>query len=245
MKTYAIGDMHGRFDLLCKAIDMIEADSPEGGHLVCMGDFVDRGPNSRGIIDLFMAGPTSDKWKWIVLQGNHEAMMLEALSNPEPGLLKWWFGNGGTATLASYGYRNGDKILPLKVPKEHLDWLANLPVWHEDENRIYVHAAVPHDQSVETVKKEVLQWSLHEGDMEGAPGIPDVPHMSGKHIVHGHHQDMMHPLIKDHRTNMDSFAWYSGRLAIGVFDDTQQKPIKIMDAIARPDPRFSNYSWSK
>lgn len=237
-KTYAIADMHGRFDLFCKALDIIEQDAgEEGGTLVCMGDFIDRGPNARGIIDLFMAGPRKPNWNWVVLQGNHEAMMLEVLAKLEPGLLKWWFGNGGGRTLASYGYRDGDKITPLKVPQEHLDWLAALPVTYEDDHRIFVHAGVPHDKQVSETKREILQWVLHEGDMEGVPGIPDAPHISGKHIVHGHHQDMFHPLKLPHRTNLDSFAWYSGRLAIGVFDNTQPGPVKIMDAIGRPAPR--------
>lgn len=234
--TYAIADLHGRFDLLCRALDLIEADAgPEGGTLVCMGDFVDRGPASRPIIDLFMAGPTLPNWRWIILQGNHEAMMVEVLADPEPGNLRWWIGNGGGQTLISYGYKGGDKLTrPLKVPQDHLDWLANLPVTHEDDRRIFVHAGVPHDKPLAEVSKEVLQWALHEGDMEGVAGIPDAPHMSGKHIVHGHHQNAMHPLKIPHRTNLDSFAWHSGRLAIGVFNDSQHGPVKIMDAIGRP-----------
>lgn len=233
--TYAIGDVHGRFDLLCRAIDLIEADAGEaGGTFICLGDFVDRGPQARNIIDLLMAGPQRPNWRWVILQGNHEAMMLECLSNP--GILRWWIGNGGGQTLKSYGYIEGDKLEPLKIPAEHLEWLATLPLTHEDERRIFVHAGVPFDQALADAKPETLQWMLYPSDehYEDAEIHPDERHVSGKHIVHGHHQSASHPLLKPHRTNLDSFAWATGRLAIGVFNGEQAGPVKILDAIGRP-----------
>lgn len=231
--TYAIADLHGRFDLLCQAIDLIEKDAGEvGGKLVVLGDFVDRGPQSRSIIDLLMAGPQRPNWEWIVLQGNHEAMMLECLDNP--GILRWWVGNGGGQTLESYGYRHGDSLFPLKIPADHLAWLKARPLTHEDQHRIFVHAGVPFDQPLAVAKAETLQWMLYPGDVEhgDAEIHPDMGHCSGKHIVHGHHQSETHPLLKPHRTNLDSFAWHSGRLAIGVFDETQPQPVRIMESLA-------------
>lgn len=235
--TYAIADLHGRFDLLCRAIDLIEADAGQaGGKFIVLGDFVDRGPQSRAIIELLMAGSPLANWEWIVLQGNHEAMMLQVLAMPTPELMRWWIGNGGGSTLRSYGYEEGDKLLPIKVPDDHLAWLAALPITHEDTQRIYVHAGVPFDQAVADTSPETLQWMLYPGDIEGASFHihPDNGHVSGKHIVHGHHQSALHPLLKPHRTNLDSFAWNTGRLAIGVFDDMQAAPVRIMDALGRP-----------
>lgn len=237
--TYAIADLHGRFDLLCRAIDLIESDAgPDGGTFIVLGDFVDRGPQSRSIIDLLMAGPSLPNWRWIVLQGNHEAMMLECLANP--GILRWWIGNGGGETLKSYGYQHGDPITPLKIPIKHLEWLAELPLIHQDAHRIFVHAGVPFDQALTEAKPETLQWMLYPGDVEhgDAEIHPDEGHCSGKHIVHGHHQSASHPLLKPHRTNLDSFAWHTNRAAIGVFDNDQPGgPIRILDAIPLPQPR--------
>jgi len=147
--------------------------------------------------------------------------MLECLTNP--GILNWWLGNGGNATLKSYGYRHGDTLLPLKIPTNHLEWMAELPVYHQDPHRIYVHAGVPFDQPVEATKADTLQWMLYSGeddryaDAEYHSG--EGGHISGKHIVHGHHQSAHNPQPRVGRTNLDSFAWYTGRLAIGVFDD--------------------------
>lgn len=236
MKTYAIADLHGRFDLLCKAISLVEQDAcEEGGTLIVLGDFVDRGPQSRSIIDLLMRGPDLPNWRWIVLQGNHEDIMLQAIEQPAR-CLQWWVQNGGGETLRSYGYQQGDTLVPLKVPNEHLKWLRALPVTHEDALRIFVHAGVPSHQPLSEAKRETLQWMLYPGDVEhdDAEFHADEAHVSGKHIVHGHHQSATHPLLKRHRTNLDSFAWATGRLAIGVFDDDYPAPIKIMDAIGRP-----------
>jgi serine/threonine protein phosphatase 1 len=230
MLTFAIADMHGRFDLFEKAIELIEKHSPEGGRLIVLGDFVDRGFQSCQIIQRLIQGPSSDKWEWIVLQGNHEDIMLQAARNSHA--LVWWLNNGGGSTLQSYGYKDGEKLTyPLRLDEDHLAWLTHLPTYFEDDKRIFVHAGVPFTEKVEDVKKQTLQWMLYEGDIKGlvADTYEDKPHVSGKHLVHGHHQSDKHPLLKPHRTNLDSFAWYTGRLAIGVFDDTQAEPIETLE----------------
>ena len=236
-RTYVIADLHGRFDLLCKAVDMIEADAgEEGGRLIILGDFVDRGPQSRNIIDLLIAGPQRPNWEWTIIQGNHEAMMLECLSNTN--ILSWWIKNGGGETLRSYGYQQGDNLFPLKIPAEHLEWLASLPIVMEDQHRIYVHAGVPFDQQVADAKPETMQWMLYAGyDPMGSTAeiMPDEQHVSGKHIVHGHEQSASHPLRKRHRTNLDSFAWATGHCAIGVWDDDYPGgPMRILNVVGKP-----------
>lgn len=230
MKIYCVGDLHGRFDLLEKAIKLIQEDSPEGGRFIVLGDFVDRGPQSKQIIQTLMVGPCNDKWEWIVLQGNHEDIMLQGFRNPH--CLDWWIGNGGGQTLISYGYKVGDDLTyPLKVDVTHIHWIDNLPIYFEDEHRIFVHAGVPHDKLVNETKRQTLQWMLNKGDIKGycSDLYDDLPNISGKHVVHGHHQSADHPLLLPHRTNLDSFAWYTGKLAIGVFDDTQAQPIKVLE----------------
>jgi len=230
VKTFAIADMHGRFDLFEKALALIESYSPEGGRLIVLGDFVDRGFQSKEIIQRLIQGPTNPKWEWITLQGNHEDIMLQTVRNHH--CLGWWLGNGGSSTLSSYGYNHGDKLTyPLKIDADHIAWLTHLPIYFEDEHRIFVHAGVPHNMNVQDVNKYTLQWMLHRGDIKSlnADLYDDKPNISGKHIVHGHHQSESHPLLKPHRTNLDSFAWYTGKLAIGVFDNTQATPIETLE----------------
>ena len=238
-KTYAIADIHGRADLLLKAAELIQKDA--GGQqctVIVLGDYIDRGPRSMSVVA--MLKQLQQDCGWFVLAGNHEAMMIEAMTTLRPDTLKWWIGNGGGQTLMSYGFRPGDTIdhVPEKMA-EHIEWLRTRPIWVGDKHRLYVHGGVPKDEHIGTVPDDALQWWLYDSYKSPEHNDPskwnDEPHISGKHIVHGHHQHHANPAKLKHRTNLDSFAWYTGRLAIGVFDDdVPGGPVKVMDALGLP-----------
>jgi serine/threonine protein phosphatase 1 len=230
-KTYAIGDAHGRFDLVCQAISLAEADAGEiGGVFVCCGDFIDRGPQGRNIIDLFMAGPSLPNWRWIILKGNHEDIMLQALAEPELKL-HWWLRNGGGSTLASYGYAHGDALKPLRVPRVHLEWLAALPLYHADAHRVFVHAGLDPSLPLDQQSEQEMMWVRS--------GRRDDYSFDGKHVVHGHEQFADGPILLSGRTDLDTFAWLTGRLAVGVFDPAKPGgPATILWATGAPDARY-------
>src|SRR5580704_5641133 len=101
-RTYAIGDVHGRLDLLTEAIEAIGShvgDAPF--RVVFLGDYVDRGPDSRGVIDLLM--DLQKRWPVVCLKGNHEELMIQAVTHPHGGRLRRWLEYGGDETLRSYG----------------------------------------------------------------------------------------------------------------------------------------------
>lgn len=216
-RTYVMADIHGRWDLLVKALTLIEIDRPKhkDSKIVVLGDFVDRGPNSKHVIEHLMIRPDI-----VTLMGNHEAMMLQTLLTPKQELVNWWVGNGGGATMRSYGHPYDSQFMPELVPSRHRTWLAQLPSYHEDEYRIYVHAGVNPNLPMDQQKEEDLHWLLYGTNYPGGSfrkGL-DTPHISGKHLVHGHEQSATHPLRLAHRTNLDAFAWATGKLAIGVFN---------------------------
>jgi serine/threonine protein phosphatase 1 len=239
-RTYAIADVHGRHDLLSKAFRVIDKHSEEQGgahRVVLLGDFVDRGPASREIVTMLMGLQAQAGDQLIVLQGNHEAMMLEVLSDPTPENLRWWARNGGGATLASYGLNLSARSRPPKVPTKDFIWLAELPLMFEDRHRIYAHAGIPQNQPVAEARRQDVQWMRYAaGALRDHPrAFPDGPHVSGKHIVHGHEQSASHPLLLPHRTNLDSWAWKTGALAIGVLDDNiAGGPVETLWAISEP-----------
>ena len=208
-RTYAVADLHGRHDLLIAAIERIEQSSHSGGTIVFTGDYVDRGPTSRQVIETLMAGPQTPGWKWVCLQGNHEEIMMAGCM----GILHWWLPNGGGATLISYGAKDGgsaSEALAL-VPKEHLEWMYDLPLYYEDDHRVFVHAGVDETLDLADTPSKVLQW--HRYDREYPHGY------RGKHVVHGHEQYEDGPVLHAGRSDFDTLAWYTGRLVIGVFDD--------------------------
>ena len=124
-RTYAIPDLHGRLDLLDRAIDAV-ARHAEGiaSTIITLGDYVDRGPQSRQVIERLMNW-RPDRSKVVNLKGNHEAMMWAVCENQAE--LDWWIKNGGGETLASYD--QGPALPDLRaIPADHRDWIVNLPL---------------------------------------------------------------------------------------------------------------------
>jgi serine/threonine protein phosphatase 1 len=198
MALFAIGDIHGRFDLLRKALAEIDARSHSPNTVVFLGDYIDRGPQSREVVEALMRGPARQGDTWICLRGNHEQMMVDALAGR--ARMEWWLENGGEETMESFG-RN--------VPGKVIAWCEGLPVCHETPKYFFVHAGIRPG------------LSLHLQDTESMLWIRDVflddERDHGKHIVHGHTPRHAAELLPN-RTNLDSGAVYWGTLSVGRFD---------------------------
>jgi serine/threonine protein phosphatase 1 len=201
--TYVIPDLHGRYDLLSEALAGITARSgSEAGVIVTIGDYVDKGPQSKQVIDRLLPG-VAEGWRLVALKGNHDAMMVEALR--DPAKMASWLEKGGDAALASYG---GD---PAAVPPAHIAWLDRLRLMHEDAHRLYVHAGVDPELPLDRQSETTLLWKRYP------KGFPDG--YGELHVVHGHDNHPDGPLLYAGRTNLDTLAWRTGRLTIGIFDD--------------------------
>lgn len=243
MHLYAIGDIHGHLGLLKAAHDLIARDMAQHGpgKVVHIGDLVDRGPDSRGVIDHLMQGQARGE-DWVVLKGNHDRMFARFLNNPldpEPGLradLGWLHPKlGGPDTLASYGVRKaGDRPIPkvhadaiAAVPQLHRDYLAALPAMHLAGDCVFVHAGlrpgVPLDQQTETD----LVWIRDAFLIE--------PASFGPLVVHGH------TAIKEathygNRVNVDSSAAYGGPLSAVVIEGRDAALLTPMGRRKLPGP---------
>jgi serine/threonine protein phosphatase 1 len=137
MRTLVVGDIHGKLDLLNRLLEKMEYRAGED-RLILIGDLVDRGEDSRGVVERAIALKREAPNNVIVLRGNHEAMMLAALAHPESEQAELWYYNGGIETLQSYMSDDGE----FDVPEQHWDFLASLPTWYEDDHAIYVHASL-------------------------------------------------------------------------------------------------------
>lgn len=222
-RTFVVPDLHGRRDLLVAGLSEIERRA-NGGRVVFLGDYVDRGPESRGVLERLMRGPGQPGWAWTCLKGNHEDMLLQVVASP--GLMDWWIGNGGDATLASYR-DTATRPLAFPLPSAHLDWLAGLPEVHADQHRVYVHAGLDESFPLDRQPSETLLWKRY--------GQAEVEGYRGKHIVHGHTPIEAGPLMLAGRTDLDTLAWYTGRLVIGDFDDEfPGGPRELIEVIGAP-----------
>jgi serine/threonine protein phosphatase 1 len=214
--TYVIPDIHGRYDLLSEALIDIAARSG-GGVIVTIGDYVDKGRQSREVIDRLLPG-VGRGWNLVALKGNHDAMMVEALR--DPAKMSAWLAKGGDAALASYG---GDLVA---VPQSHIAWLDQLRLMHADAHRLYVHAGVDPELPLDRQSEATLLWKRYPKGFSGGYGK--------LHVVHGHDNDPDGPLLFEGRTNLDTLAWRTGRLTVGVFDD--DKPGGPVDFIVVRGP---------
>ncbi|CDN53682.1 Serine/threonine protein phosphatase [Neorhizobium galegae bv. officinalis bv. officinalis str. HAMBI 1141] len=200
--TFAIGDIHGCLAQLKELLAQVEDHAPSG-HVVFIGDYIDRGPKSRGVLDLVMAGPRKEGWRWTALKGNHEDMMVRAHQNGGHDEILW-IDNGGRETMVSFdGY----------VPPEVLSWCAHRPLMHVDEHRIFVHAGVDETLPLEGQRERDLIWKRFASDDDGE--------FWGRHLCHGHTALPGNPRTVGNRTNIDSGCVFGGELTCAVFDDDE------------------------
>jgi serine/threonine protein phosphatase 1 len=178
-RTYAIADLHGRFDLLEMALATI-ADHAELPHtVVTLGDYVDRGPDSRQLIERLMGSLGHEGLRLICLKGNHEDIMWQTCRGIVPDC-DWWLTNGGGATLMSYGQAQGEEADVTLVPDEHLRWIERMPLMHVDQHRIFIHAGIDPNFSLDEQDPQEVIWKIYDDRDEGGHGQ--------RHVVHGHHQ---------------------------------------------------------
>lgn len=222
--TYVIPDIHGRIDLLRDGLlGIIAHAAGNPGTIVLLGDYVDKGPDSKAVIDFLRIG-SPQGWTFVLLKGNHDAMMVAALR--DPARMQWWLERGGDDAIKSYGGDAAD------VPPDDIEWLDRLAPMHIDRQRIYVHAGLDPDLPLDQQTETTLLWKRYaEGDIAG---------FAGHHIVHGHDSFLDGPKLYEGRSNLDTRAWRSGRLLIAVFeDDKPGGPIDFVTVQGDPAPAKS------
>lgn len=225
VRVYAVGDIHGRYDLLRLLLDRIDEDRARlgDGQLVFLGDYVDRGTDSRQVIETLAAGHAEQGW--ICLKGNHEAMMLDVLDGHRP----WdvWLANGGVETLFSYGISSREYVVARRfedlreatlaaVPPHHLVFLRALPVSHRVGDYFFCHAGIRPGVPLDRQDPEDLLWIR---DM-----FIDSELLHGCRVVHGH-TPTMEPEIRPNRINVDTGAYLTNRLSCAVIEADQVRVI--------------------
>lgn len=218
---FVIGDVHGCAGLLGSLLSRIGwPDLPEGAVLVLLGDYVDRGEESRAVLDLVAGLAAQAPGRVVTLRGNHEQMMLDFLDHPaERG--PRWLRNGGLQTLASYGIgglsessegaalETAANRLAAALGRERQDWLRALPLQWRSGNVHMVHAAADPALPMEAQEARVLLWGRGE--------FFRTPRSDGNWIVHGH-TVVKEPLARNGRIAVDTGAVYTGRLTAAAIE---------------------------
>ncbi|MBF0212407.1 MAG: serine/threonine protein phosphatase [Magnetococcales bacterium] len=227
-RVYAIGDIHGRADLLRTIHDQIRADFaplPASWRkiVIYLGDYIDRGDDSKGVIDLLLDNPLPT-CESIHLKGNHEAELQDFLVNPGGGHL--WTQFGGMATASSYGVQVPPRIsaearmqelrdrLLEAIPMAHQAFLTSLRFRYELGDYFFTHAGVRPEVPLNRQRPPDLLWIrepflYYDGQLE-------------KVVVHGH-TVMETPVITPNRIGIDTGACYSGHLTCLVLEQTSHR----------------------
>lgn len=220
---YVLGDIHGQIGMLDTVLDRIAADGGADAPMISLGDLVDRGPDSRAVIDTLMQGQAAGR-NWTVIKGNHDRMFHRYLEDgriDDPRILSKvdWLNPrlGGLATLAAYGVDIAPGRAPADlladaraaVPPAHLAFLQSLPLSHRRDGMFFVHAGIAPGVPLDHQSEDDLLWIRD----------PFLDH-PGPHpllIVHGH-TALDAPAHYGHRINLDSGAAYGRPLTVAVFE---------------------------
>lgn len=208
---YAIGDIHGCHRQLKALEEKIVEDAAmiEGEKwLVCLGDYIDRGPASAMVLDHLIARPPAG-FRRFCIAGNHEHIAYDFIRNGH--YANGWLDFGGREALASYGlYEPSSQAARLgrqlasHIPEEHIEFLGSLPTMLSLPGLTFVHAGIDPNRSLPEQDEEVLLWSRPSEFAWPASGI-------GQRIIHGH-TPVPEPDLSQERINIDLGAYSSGIL---------------------------------
>jgi serine/threonine protein phosphatase 1 len=211
-RIYAIGDIHGRLDLLERAIAAIQRDVEERGPAaltVTLGDYVDRGPESRGVLDRLAGDPFPTPY--VALKGNHEALLEEFLTDATTG--SYWRQQGGAQTLQSYGIRLGrligsnfataQKQFEAALPQAHRQFLDSLKISFTRGAYFFCHAGVRPEVPLDQQSDHDMLW-IRDDFLSSSRNF-------GKIVVHGH-TPVPEPVVLPNRISIDTGAFMTGRL---------------------------------
>ena len=225
-RLFAIGDIHGRRDLLDALLERIamhvRSAPPAANILVFLGDYVDRGPASRSVIERLCGLERETGWRCVFLRGNHDQAVLEFLQ--DPSYYSAWRGYGAAETLLSYGvmpprFENASDFARAwddfvrKFPPQHSEFLSRLKYFHVEDDYVFVHAGIRPGIALADQSPGDLMWIRenflsHRGRFE-------------KLVVHGH-TPAPAPVILSNRICVDTGAHATGRLTALVLEGKKQ-----------------------
>ena len=221
MRIYAVGDVHGRLDLLLDIQRRIAEDSRGGGsvtRIIYLGDYIDRGPSSREVVDTLMKGGPAGM-AVTHLQGNHEAMLLRFLEDSSGG--PEWIAYGGLATLLSYGVSAKSMHIPSiqrdlsdKLPATHKKFFEDLPRQFVIGDYFFCHAGVRPGIPLDQQTSADLVWIREE--------FLESDQFHGKIVVHGHSY-RTEPEVRANRIGIDTGAYATGRLTCLVLEGATRR----------------------
>jgi serine/threonine protein phosphatase 1 len=216
MRTLAFGDIHGHYDETKKLVELVKPDNHDT--LVFIGDYIDRGKQSFEVIEYILE--LKQQYNCVFLKGNHEEMFMDYMSGIDNDLYLY---NGGDATILSYSDHGFDisqytHYTDREFPETHMDFIANLKLYHEDEKYIFVHAGLfPSEIPLEKQSQNMLLW-VREPFISSKQSF-------GKKVIFGH-TPFREPLNMENKIGIDTGIAYGGKLTCVILPDEKFISVK-------------------
>lgn len=220
-KYYCFPDIHGCNDVLQKALSFVYKENPEGGKIIFLGDYIDRGPDNWGVLQTMMNPP--EKWEFVCLLGNHEAMFVESYMNGTQ-----FYDVKAAQDIAGFSQEEFVMYDHIRqgIDKSIIEWIFNLKLCHIEDKNVFAHAFYddtkkPEDQiSNDCIWTRMDDWMSFQNSNQGL------------YLTHGHTPRKNGPIKSPNRVNLDAGAVFYGRYVIAEYNKNVQGPVNFHEFYA-------------
>lgn len=213
-KYYCFPDIHGCSGVLRDALSFVYSNNPNGGKIIFLGDYIDRGPDNYGVLQIVMNPP--EGWEFVTLLGNHEEMFIDSYMNGTQ-----FYDVKAAKDVA--GFRQDDFVMydhiRQGIDRSAIEWMYNLKVCHVEDKNVFAHAFYddtlsPEEQRAHTsVWTRMDDWTTFQNSKQGL------------YLTHGHTPRKHGPVQSPNRTNLDCGAVFYGRFVIAEYHKDVQGPV--------------------
>lgn len=214
-RYYCFPDIHGCSDLLRDALSFVYSRNPTGGKIIFLGDYIDRGPDNNGTLQIVMNPPAD--WEFVTLLGNHELMFLDSYMRGTE-----FYDKKAAQDIAGFSQ---DEFVPLYdhirqgIDRSIIEWMANLKLHHIEDQNVFAHAFYDDTLKPEGQRAHDCVWTR----MDDWMAFPNSK--QGLYLTHGHTPRKHGPVKSPNRTNLDCGAVFYGRFVIAEYHRGVQGPV--------------------
>lgn len=215
-RYYCFPDIHGRYDLLQKALDFVYKENPYGGKIIFLGDYIDRGQENKKVLETVMN--PKENWNFICLMGNHEEMFVNACD----GKMQFYDPVVGLEFVPD---AKSHDDLRVGIPKDIVEWMRQLKIFHFEDNNVFAHAYYDDFVFPEHQTNYDVLWTRMD-DFQAY-----TSQQNRLFLTHGHTPRKHGPLRAQNRVNLDVGAVFNGRYVIGEYKYGVRGPVDFHEFV--------------
>ena len=217
-RYYCFPDIHACSDVLKDALNFVYSNNPNGGKIIFLGDYIDRGPDNHGVLRIVMNPP--EGWEFVTLLGNHEEMFVDAYTHGTD-----FYDKKAAQDIAGFGqdeFVMYDQVLH-GIDRSVIEWMHNLKVCHIEDKNVFAHAFYDDTLTPEEQRAHTAVWTRMDDWMTFQNS------KQGLYLTHGHTPRKHGPIQSPNRTNLDCGAVFYGRFVIAEYHKDVRGPVAFYE----------------